>query len=106
MKLAWRADNLPDAQILVDLLKANGIAAQIFNQNSQSLAGEIPPAVAMPQLWVLDDAHLERARALIDEFRRRPVPGSRRCGGCGEENPSNFLSCWSCGADQHEGRPP
>lgn len=99
MRLACRADNLLDAQLLLDLLTTAGIDARIFNQNSQSLAGEIPPVVATPQLWVLDDDQLKRAHELIEEFRRRPAPGSRRCSRCGEENPSNFLSCWACNRD-------
>jgi hypothetical protein len=99
MKLAWRAASLPEAQLIADLLRAHGIEAMVFNQNAQSVAGEIPPSVAGPQVWVADDRQLERARALADEFQRRPPPGSRRCPRCGEENPANFLSCWSCGED-------
>lgn len=99
MRLACRADNLMEAQLLLDLLTTAGIAARVFNQNGQSAAGEIPPAVAGPQLWVDEDDQLERAKEVIDAFRRRPAPGSRRCAHCGEENPSNFLSCWACSRD-------
>lgn len=97
MKLAYRAASLPDAQIIADLLRAEGIDAHMFNQNAQSAAGEIPPAVAGPQVWVVDDDLLDRARRLIAAFQAAPAPGARRCPHCGEENPANFLSCWSCG---------
>src|SRR5689334_21964541 len=99
MLLAYRASSLPDAQIVADLLRDTGIDVRIFNQNAQSVAGEIPPAVAGPQVWVMDDRGLGRARALIAELVSRPMPGTRWCPHCGEENPANFLSCWACGAD-------
>jgi hypothetical protein len=97
MRLAWRAPTLPDAQLIVDLLMADGIEARMFNQNAQSAAGEIPPAVAWPQVWVMDDADLARARELIGILMAQPAPVDRDCPYCGEPNPSNFLSCWSCG---------
>lgn len=98
MRIAYRAASLPDAQLVADLLRTAGLDVRIFNQNAQSAAGEIPPAVAGPQVWVVEDACLERARALIAEFQARPMPvGTRRCRHCGEESPSNFLSCWACG---------
>jgi hypothetical protein len=97
MQLAYRAASLPDAQIIADLLRADGIETRMFNQNAQSAAGEIPPAVAGPQVWVVDDEQLERARRLIAAFQAAPQPGTRPCPRCGEENPANFLTCWSCG---------
>lgn len=97
MQLAYRAASLPDAQIIADLLQADGIETRLFNQNAQSVAGEIPPAVAGPQVWVVDDDQLDRARRLIAAFQSAPAPGTRRCPRCGEENPANFLSCWACG---------
>jgi hypothetical protein len=97
MQLAYRAASLPDAQIIADLLHADGIETRMLNQNAQSVAGEIPPAVAGPQIWVVVDEQLDRARKLIAAFQSSPSPGTQRCPRCGEENPSNFLTCWSCG---------
>jgi hypothetical protein len=97
MQLAYRAASLPDAQIIADLLDADGIETRVLNQNAQSAAGEIPPAVAGPQVWVVADEQLDRARKLIAAFQSSPPPGTQRCPHCGEENPSNFLTCWSCG---------
>lgn len=96
MLLAYRALSLPEAQLVADLLNTSGIVARIFNQNAQSAAGEIPPVVACPQVWVMDDRQIAQARTLIAEFLNSPAPGSRFCRHCGEENPSNFLSCWAC----------
>ena len=98
MRLAYVASNLPDAQLIADLLRAAGVDTRVFNQNAQSVAGEIPPAAAGPQVWVMDDPELQRARELIVEFQSQPAPDSRRCPRCDEDNPTTFLSCWYCGA--------
>ena len=99
MLLTYRAASLPDAQLIADLLLAAGIDVRVFNQNAQGASGEIPPAAACPQVWVVDDQALAPALALIAEYERWPTPGSRFCPHCGEENPTNFLSCWACRAD-------
>lgn len=97
MRIAYHARDLPDAQLIADLLAQAGIGVRVLNQNAQSLAGEIPVTVAGPQVWVVDDALLSRARRLIDEHVSQPDPGSRHCRHCAEENPANFLTCWRCG---------
>ncbi len=52
-----------------------------------------------PQLWLDDEADLERAREVLRAHaaasRRR---GSLFCPRCNEENPANFEVCWNCGA--------
>jgi hypothetical protein len=99
MRIAYYAGSLPEGQLILDMLQAAGIEARMLNQNAQSTAGEIPPAVAGPQIWVMEDGQLDRARLLIEEHLLRPVPPGRTCPRCGEENPGNFLSCWACGAE-------
>lgn len=99
MRLAYLANSLPEAQLIADLLRAVGIHVYVFNQNAQSIAGEIPPAAACPQVWVVDDEQVGSARALIADHQRCPPARARSCGRCGEENPGNFLSCWACGVE-------
>lgn len=97
MRLIYRATSLPDAQLVADLLNEAGIDARIFNQNAQSVAGEIPPEVAGPQVWVRHDEQARRARALVDAMQSCAPAGEWQCRACGEANPSNFLTCWCCG---------
>lgn len=104
MRLVYRAQSLPEAQLIADLLHAEGIETQIFNQNAQSIAGEIPPAAAGPQVWVMDDGEVGAARALIAEYQSCPPAPARYCPRCGEENPGNFLSCWACGSELEQAR--
>ena len=99
MKRVHTASNLPEAHLLVDLLAHRGIRARVFNANASSLAGELPIDAALPQVWVDDPAHAERARALIEDYLRPRAPGPAvKCPKCGEENPGSFDLCWNCGA--------
>ena len=98
MKRVHAAASLPDAHILLGILREAGIAARIFNENAQGAVGEIPPTHAGPEVWVDDAADMERARTLIRAFEATPVEqGQRPCLDCGEEVPLQFAVCWSCG---------
>ena len=99
MKRVHAAANLPEAHILVDLLADRGIRARVLNANASSLAGELPIEASLPQVWVDDPADYERAKEVILAFLRPTALGPAvKCPNCGEENPSSFDLCWSCGA--------
>jgi len=99
MKRILNALNLPEAMLLVDLLGQRGIGARVLNANASSIAGELPIDAALPQVWVDDPRHEERAREVIEEYQRtRHLGPPRNCARCGEENPSSFDLCWACGA--------
>ncbi len=46
------------AYILRDILAMSGIKAHVFNEHMSSIVGDVPPDIAMPQLWLDDDADL------------------------------------------------
>ena len=84
---------------MVDLLADRGIRARVLNANASSLAGELPIEASLPQVWVDDPADAERAREVIETFRRGTVhQGTTKCPACGEDNPASFDLCWNCGA--------
>ena len=70
MKRLTRAPNLALATLWADLLSNAGIAATVQRMYASSIAGELPPDQALPEVWITDDAELERARALL----ARPAP--------------------------------
>jgi hypothetical protein len=71
----------------------------VFNEHAQSGAGQLPVSEACPELWVVREDDLARARALVDDFESAPhITASRRCMACQEDNPANFQICWNCGA--------
>ena len=97
MKRLISAPNIALATLWADMLRSAGVEASVQRYFASSIAGEIPPDQALPEVWVADDAQLARARALLDELRHPP---HRRwlCPGCGERIDGPFEQCWSCGA--------
>lgn len=96
MRRLTTAPNLAIATLWADLLGQAGIAATVQRIYSSSIAGELPPDQAQPEVWVSDDERLEQARALLAELRH-PVQRSWRCPGCGERVEGPFDECWNCG---------
>lgn len=99
MLLFRRFPDRMQAYLLRDILAMHGITAHVFNEHMSSIVGDVPPDVAMPQLWLDDEADLPRAEAVLKaqaaEARRT---GTIFCGHCREPNPANFEVCWNCGA--------
>lgn len=97
MKRLVSAPNLALATMWADMLGHAGVAATVQRAYAGSIAGELPPDQAMPEVWVVDDDQLERARTLLDELRS-PVQRRWVCRGCGERVEGAFEECWNCGA--------
>ncbi len=100
MKKIYSAANLPDAYIVLGLLKHAGIDARVFNQNAQSGMGEIPFTHVYPEIWLLNETEWMRAKEIIKAHEHAPVnSGTIFCPVCKEANPGNFQICWNCGSD-------
>lgn len=100
MKRVYVASDLPRAQLVVDLLEQNGIAARVLNEHASTLSGEIPVLHATPHVWVEQDRDEAAARSLVEALEQRVSSEAvQQCGACGEENPDSFELCWNCGAD-------
>jgi hypothetical protein len=80
------------------LLEANGIGTFLKNQFGFGGTGELPFVETVPQLFVLSEEDVERARELIDSQEPLPDAGEPwACSACGEENDAPFSACWNCG---------
>ncbi len=98
MKRIYVASQRLDAYLLRDALVQRGIEARVFNEYAQGGLGDIPLDAVQPQVWV-EDEDVERACAVVGEFRCRGTPTANRlCAYCGEINPGTFELCWKCGA--------
>lgn len=97
MKRLKPAPNLFIATLWADLLKQAGVAVTVLRANASSLAGEIPPDQAVPEVWVLDENDYQRANDLLEELTHAKHQ-HWRCSGCGETIDGPFEQCWSCGA--------
>lgn len=86
------------------VLAASGIRTLLKNQFMSSVMGEIPFVEVLPELWVLDDRDLPRARALIRDLLARPSEEQPdwTCGGCHSEVAGVFSRCWNCGRGNDE----
>jgi hypothetical protein len=97
MKRLVQAPNLALASLWCDMLVQAGFEASVQRAYAGSIAGEIPPDQALPEVWVHDDGQLDEARALLAQLRH-PAWRHWVCRGCGEHIDGPFDQCWSCGA--------
>ena len=97
MKRLTTAPNIAIATLWADMLTSGGIEATVQRYFAGSIAGEIPPDQALPEIWIADEAQFDAARSLLHELRHPP---RRRwvCPGCGERIDGPFEQCWKCGA--------
>ena len=97
MKKLYAAANLQEAQLILDLLAEHSIDAQILNTFAQGGLGELPFTHTYPEIWIDDEADMKRAHSIVHNYEARPdVTGVVTCPACGEKNPENFETCWSC----------
>ena len=97
MKRLTHAPNVALATLWADLLCQAGVDAVVQRAYTSSLAGEIPPDQALPEVWVMEDSALEHARALLHDLSHLPWV-HWLCHGCGETVDGPFEQCWNCGA--------
>lgn len=82
-----------------NLLAAEGIEAEIRNENFGSTMGGMPLTEA--QLVVVNDLDYDRAKQLIDGTALEESPRANwRCRQCGEDNEGQFAACWKCGTSE------
>ncbi len=97
MKRLLQAPNLALATLWADMLCGAGLSASVQRAYAGSIAGEIPPDQALPEIWLHDDAEHARAEELMHELLNRP-PLHWLCTSCGENVDGPFEECWNCGA--------
>ncbi len=87
---------------IADALAHAGIASTMRNMNrTGQAAGELPPIVCWPEIWLRDDADMDRARRILDGMLASlEDPGEAwTCPACGEQLEGQFGSCWRCAGD-------
>ena len=72
-----------------------------------SAAGELPPIECWPELWVVDDEKVTRAKRILKKTLAplASVKKSWVSGGCGENIEGQFSECWNCGHDRFGAKP-
>ncbi len=83
------------------LLESHGIKTFIRNEYGSSVVGELPFVEVVPQLFVLEQKDLARARQLL--LLDLPMESSADdwvCPECGIDVEGNFSRCWKCGVNR------
>lgn len=81
------------------LLESNGIKTFMRNEFGSSVVGELPFVEVVPQLFVLEEKDLPRARELLlIELPQQQAGEDWTCPECNAEVEGNFSRCWKCGA--------
>lgn len=88
--------NLALATLWADMLSQAGFPATVQRAWGSSIAGEIPPDQALPEIWLDDDEALDAARRFLDELQHLPYR-HWVCRACGETVDGPFEQCWNCG---------
>lgn len=82
------------------LLESNGIRTFVRNEFGSSVVGELPFVEVVPQLFVLEQKDVPRAKELLRLDLPVEHPGEDwKCPGCGTKVDGNFVLCWQCGAE-------
>jgi hypothetical protein len=97
VKKVTSADSLVTISHYRNLLQSEGIRAFVRNEHLGAILGEMPFQEVWPELWVVNDLDLDRARQLIDAAITDESPSaSWLCRHCGAENEGQFAACWQC----------
>lgn len=83
------------------LLESHGIKTFIKNQYGSSVMGEVPFVEVVPQLFVLEQKDLARAKELL--LLDLPVDEAEEgwvCPECGVDVEGTFHKCWKCGGEK------
>jgi len=83
------------------LLESHGIKTFIKNQYGSSVMGEVPFVEVVPQLFVLEQKDLARAKELLlldlpDDIEDEDWV----CPECGVDVEGTFHRCWKCGGEK------
>jgi hypothetical protein len=85
------------------LLESNGIKTFIRNEYGVGGLGELPFVEVVPQLFVLEEKDVARAKELL--LLDLPMEESEDdwvCPECGVDVDGNFSRCWKCGVNRRD----
>ena len=98
MKRVYSSDDFLMVGALRQVLEDHHVACVIKNEHLIGGAGELPPTECWPELWIAEDALLDKAMGLVQAFvasSRHRQPGWT-CPACGEAHEGQFSECWRC----------
>lgn len=103
MKKLYTTPNRVFLYLLKASLEQSGIHCFIKNEDvAGQAAGELPPAVAMPEIWIMSDENFSDAQALLNTELQHYSSSkpSWNCANCQEKLEGQFDVCWKCGTEK------
>lgn len=94
--------SLVEVESLQDILEQSGIPCIVKNKFSTYLAGAVPFVEIFPEIWVLHDEDVPKAKDILAYWAQgAPEKGPPwTCSDCGELHSQEFASCWQCGRER------
>lgn len=103
MKRLFRSPMMSEVGLVRGLLEQAGIACLVKNERLSGALGDIPFLECEPELWVLNEADLSKAKRILAEHESPPSAASKwRCSHCGELVDGQFSACWQCGTPDQD----
>lgn len=96
MKLVYSNESHFLANNIKNLLEAESIESFIKNEFAQGALGEVSAFDSWPEVWVVDEAHYQRASEIVAAAQQHQASGDWSCPQCAEKNDPSFEICWSC----------
>ena len=86
------------------VLESEGIKTHLKNQFMSGALGEIPFVSAVPELWILNEEDLLKAKRLVQDLlsSSEDTGPEWTCAECDAILDGVFGSCWKCGATRPE----
>ena len=102
MRKVYTSDSNAIIGHLRQVLENHAIPCIVRNDFLLGGAGELPVNETWPEIWVIDDADFDRARALVDAIVSTAHASEPPwlCASCGEQMEGQFTDCWRCGASR------
>ena len=100
MKVVFHG-NLVEAHRVRDVLREQGIAAEVESEMLDMLLGAAPIDLSTKRaVWIADESRAADAEAIIAGMRGGDGEEPFTCASCGESVPGSFTACWKCGAER------
>ncbi len=101
MITVFTSPSIIDAYKAKSLLDDASVECVIANENVSFLAGEVPYAATWPQVDILDEKDIEKAKEILKEMTPNEVAGEPwLCSKCNESHEPQFEICWNCGNEK------
>jgi hypothetical protein len=73
-----------------------------FKNESPPAAGEVPPMIAWPEIWIMNDSDFAAATECVEAELARPAAAAWQCPKCHEKLEGQFEICWKCGYERQD----